>query len=243
MNHLTLQYADPQAVESLSERFENSAPQDILRWAATTFGDYLTVVTSFQPTGIVTLHMLQEIAPQTPILTLDTGVLFPETYRLMDEIETSFNLNLIRVRPEVNLDQQAAQYGNKLWERDPNQCCHIRKTLPLQNALAGYDAWVTGLRRDQSTRRSSIPIISWDERYGLVKICPFANWTEEMIWTYIHAHELPYNDLHDRGYPSIGCQHCTSAATSSADLRSGRWVNQQKTECGIHFDLLENNAK
>jgi phosphoadenosine phosphosulfate reductase len=243
MKNLTLQNVDAQTVEYFAQQLENSAPQDILRWAAETFGDYLSIVTSFQPTGIVTLHMLQEIAPRTPVITLDTGVLFPETYALIDDLETRFNLNLIRVTPELNLDQQAAQYGDNLWQRDPNQCCNIRKTLPLQNALAGFDAWVTGLRRDQSAKRSTIPVVSWDERYGLVKLCPFANWTEDMIWTYIQAHELPYNELHDNGYPSIGCQFCTKAATDSTDLRSGRWVNQQKTECGIHFDLVSDAAK
>lgn len=243
MTNLTLQNINTQTVEQLAGQFENSSPQDILRWAAHTFGEYLTIVTSFQPTGIVTLHMLQEIAPQTPVITLDTGVLFPETYALMDDLEARLNLNLIRVKPALDLDQQAAAHGDKLWASDPNQCCHIRKTLPLQNALSGYDAWVTGLRRDQSATRANIPVISWDERYGLVKLCPYANWTEDMIWTYIHAHELPYNELHDKGYPSIGCKFCTHAATNSTDLRSGRWVNHQKTECGIHFSLVRETAK
>ncbi len=238
MSNLTLQYADATVFEHLNEQFESSAPQDILHWAAEAFGADLAIVTSFQPTGIITLHMLQDIAPQTPVITLDTGVLFQETYKLIDELETRFNLNLHRVKPHLNLEQQSMQYGDKLWQREPDQCCHIRKTRPLQTALSGYGAWVTGLRRDQSPTRANTPIISWDERNGLVKLCPFANWTEDMIWTYIYAHELPYNELHDRGYPSIGCQFCTHAPTNNTDLRSGRWVNQQKTECGIHFDLV-----
>ena len=238
MTNLTMPYADPQVLDQLNIQFENSAPQDILRWAVESYGEYLAIVTSFQPTGIVTLHMLQDIVPRTPIITLDTGVLFPETQSLMDELEVRFDLNLRRVKPMLDLEEQANQYGDALWERDPNQCCHIRKTLPLQHTLTGYDAWVTGLRRDQSITRANIPVVSWDERFGLVKLCPFATWTEEMIWTYIHAHDLPYNKLHDRGYTSIGCQFCTRAATNSTDLRSGRWVNQQKTECGIHFNLV-----
>jgi phosphoadenosine phosphosulfate reductase len=229
-------------ITRLQHDFETAHPQDILRWAAGQYGDSLAVVTSFQPTGIVTLHMLSEIAPDTPVITLDTELLFPETYGLIDQVETLFNLNLIRVKPELSIEQQADIYGDRLWERNPDQCCHLRKTLPLKQALSGYSAWVTGLRRDQSRSRADTPIIKWDTRYNVVKLCPFANWTEEMIWTYIRVHDLPYNDLHDRGYPSIGCLHCTQAVSDSSDARSGRWANHQKTECGIHFALVSSGA-
>jgi phosphoadenosine phosphosulfate reductase len=220
---------------------ESESPSEILRWATQEYGMALAVVTSFQPTGIVTLHMLQSIAPDTPILTLDTEFLFPETHALMDELTERFELNLKRIKPALSPAQQAAAHGDKLWERDPDQCCHIRKTVPLKQALRGYNAWVTGLRRDQSPQRAKTPIISWDNRNGLVKLCPFANWTEDMMWTYIHAHELPYNTLHDRGYPSIGCTHCTKAVAAGDDPRSGRWSNHQKTECGIHVALVPEN--
>jgi phosphoadenosine phosphosulfate reductase len=222
----------------LQDQFETKHPKDILRWAVETYGDQLVVVTSFQPTGIVTLHMLNEIAGNTPIVTLDTGLLFPETYALMDELEARFNLNLNRARPELTVDQQSAQHGAKLWEREPDRCCNMRKTLPLREALTGYSAWISGLRRDQSASRANIPIISWDERNGMVKLNPFANWTEEMIWIYIRAHELPYNDLHDRGYPSIGCFPCTQAVAEGEDARSGRWSAHDKIECGIHVNLI-----
>lgn len=221
------------------QQLESASPQDILQWAAEQYGDRLAVVTSFQPTGIVTLHMLSEIAPKTPIITLDTEFLFPETYNLMTQVESLFNLNVIRVKPEMSAEQQAAVYGDNLWAHNPDQCCHIRKTIPLKQVLSGYNAWITGLRRDQSTRRASTPIISWDSRNNLMKLCPFANWTEEMIWTYIFAHELPYNELHDQNYPSIGCVHCTQPIAPGDDLRSGRWVNHQKTECGIHVSLID----
>jgi phosphoadenosine phosphosulfate reductase len=216
------------------DSFEGASPQEILAWAVEYYQESLVLVTSFQPTGIVTLHMLHEIGANTQVITLDTGVLFPETYTLMDQLEQAFNLRLKRIRPELSIAQQAAQYGDNLWSRDPDECCHIRKTLPLKRALEGYRAWITGLRRDQSRTRSQTPVISWDQRYGLVKLCPFADWTEEMIWTYIHAHALPYNELHDRGYPSIGCTHCTQAVAAGQDARSGRWANHAKTECGIH---------
>lgn len=226
-------------VADLQQRFESAHPQEILQWAAEEYGQDLAVVTSFQPTGIVTLHMLSEIAPNTPVMTLDTGLLFPETYVLIDEMEARFNLNLTRVKPELTVNQQADRHGDKLWESNPDQCCHMRKTVPLKQALSGFEAWITGLRRDQSPTRSNIPIIARDARNDMMKLCPFANWTEDMIWTYIHAHDLPYNDLHDQGYPSIGCLHCTQATTDSADLRGGRWVNHQKTECGIHVNLAD----
>jgi len=221
-------------LQRLNAEFETATPNTILRWAAQTYGSKLAVVTSFQPTGIVTLHILSQIAPATPVLTLDTELLFPETYTLMDDLEKRLNLKLIRVKPALSVEQQAQQYGAALWERDPDACCQIRKVAPLGPALSHYDAWITGLRRDQSGRAST-PIVSWDKKYQKVKICPFANWTEDLMWLYINGHELPYNALHDRGYPSIGCNTptCTQPATEGSE-RSGRWVNSQKTECGIH---------
>jgi phosphoadenosine phosphosulfate reductase len=221
---------------SLNNQFETAYPQDVLRWAAETYGDQLAVVTSFQPTGIVTLHMLSEVAPNTPVLTLDTGLLFPETYALMDNLESLFNLNLIRVRPALTVAQQTDVHGAELWTSNPDQCCNIRKTVPLDEALVGYEAWVTGLRRDQSEGRQNTPIISWDKKHQKVKLSPLATWTEEMIWTYIRAHELPYNELHDRNYPTIGCYPCTQpVAPDVTDKRAGRWVGHGKTECGIHI--------
>ena len=226
-------------LQRLNAEFESATPNTILRWAAQTFGDKLATVTSFQPTGVVTLHILSQIAPSTAVLTLDTELLFPETYALMDDLENRLSLNLIRVKPALTVEQQAQQYGAALWEREPDNCCQIRKVAPLGPALAGYDAWITGLRRDQSGR-STTPIVSWDKKYQKVKICPFANWTDEIIWLYINSHELPYNALHDRGYPSIGCNTptCTQPATEGNE-RSGRWVNSQKTECGIHVTQEE----
>lgn len=221
-------------IEKQAEEFENASPRQILAWASETFGDRLAIVTSFQVTGIVTLHMLQSIAPRTPVLTLDTGLLFPETQDLIDILEQRFDLNLRRIKPRQTPKQQARDYGDRLWERNPDRCCHIRKTIPLRDALLGFDAWVTGLRRDQSASRFATPIVSADSRSGLVKIAPFANWSEAKVWQYIRAHDLPYNALHDVGYPSIGCWPCTKAISAADERRSGRWANRSKTECGIH---------
>ncbi|MCY3780711.1 MAG: phosphoadenylyl-sulfate reductase [Chloroflexi bacterium] len=222
-------------LEKQAEEFENAGPTDILSWASETYGDKLAIVTSFQPTGIVTLHMLQNIAPHTPVLTLDTGLLFPETQDLIDALEQRFDLDLRRIKPRQTPKQQARDYGDRLWERNPDRCCHIRKTIPLRDALVGFDAWITGLRRDQSALRSNIPVLSRDYSSGLVKIAPFANWSEAEVWGYIRNHDLPYNPLHDMGYPSIGCWTCTKAVSSADDRRSGRWANRSKTECGIHI--------
>ncbi len=226
----------PNEVQRRAAEFESASPQDVLRWATETYGNKLAIVTSFQPTGIVTLHMMSEIAPGTPVLTLDTGLLFPETYELMDQLERQLNLNLTRVRPVQTVAQQAESHGPALWDRDPDLCCNLRKTVPLVAALAGYGAWVTGLRRDQDEGRAATPVVSWDKKYHKVKLAPFATWTEDMIWTYLTAHELPYNALHDQHYPSIGCYPCTRAVDPGVDdKRAGRWANRSKTECGIHL--------
>ena len=210
-------------------------PEDILRWSVDTYGDRLAVVTSFQVTGIVTLHMLSEMGLNVDVLTVDTGLLFSETYDLMARVQDRLKFNLIPVRAELNVEQQNAQYGDALWTRDADACCRMRKVVPLDRVLVGYDAWIAGLRRDQSKTRSSLQAVSWDKRNEKVKISPLIDWTEEMVWTYIHAYDLPYNVLHDQGYPSIGCYTCTQPVEAGQDIRAGRWANSSKTECGIHL--------
>ena len=222
-------------IETITQEFENASPFEILAWASATYGDKLAIVTSFQLSGIVSLHMMQRIAPRTPVLTLDTGLLFPETLDLIDQLESRFDLNLRRIKPRQSVKQQARDYGDRLWERNPDRCCHIRKTIPLRDALDGFDAWITGLRRDQSAGRAATPIVSQDRRNGLIKIAPFANWTADQVWRYICAHDLPSNPLHEHGYPSIGCWTCTRAVGRAEGSRSGRWSNRSKTECGIHL--------
>ncbi len=220
---------------ALQCQFEQASPQEVLRWAIERFGEKVVLVTSFQPTGVVTLHMLSEMKHNVPVVTLDTGLLFPETYELMEILQARLDFSLTKIQPPLSVEQQAEHYGDRLWERDPDQCCHLRKVLPLQSVLPAYDAWITGIRRDQSATRAKTPVISWDNRHQLIKLCPFATWTEEMVWTYIRAHKLPYNKLHDLGYPSIGCLTCTQAVSQGDDMRAGRWANHVKTECGIHI--------
>lgn len=212
----------------LYQPFEGAHPSDILRWAVDTYGDQLALVTSFQKTGIVTLHMLEQLGVQVPVLTLDTGNLFPETLALINTLEAWFKIeDLRRVRPgrEVPVD---------LWRTNTELCCQMRKVIPLQKALEPFGAWVTGVRRDQSMQRAMTPIVGKDSA-GRVKIAPFAAWTAAQIDEYIEKHLLPYNLLHDRGYPSIGCMPCTHPVSDEADPRAGRWKGSEKTECGIHL--------
>ncbi|GAB5494518.1 MAG: phosphoadenylyl-sulfate reductase [Phototrophicaceae bacterium] len=229
------QIKEKNALQELRSQYDKAYPQEILSYANDTYGDGLAVVTSFQITGIVTLHMLRQITDNVQVVTLDTGLLFPETYQLMEKLEEKLDIQIQRIKPDLTLPQQAREHGSLLWETNPDNCCQLRKTIPLTNILSNYDAWITGLRRDQSPTRANIPVIDWDERYNLVKLCPFANWTEDMLWTYINAHELPYNSLHSRGYSSIGCYTCTRPAAG----REGRWSNTTKTECGIHYAQIE----
>ncbi len=226
-------------IAQINHDLEPADPKSILKFAYESFGDNLAVVTSFQPTGIVTLHMLHELKASVSVLTLDTGMLFPETYALIDQVEHLFDLRLKRIRPELTIEQQEAQHGPALWGSNPDMCCNLRKTAPLGPALHGYDAWIAGLRRDQPGRES-VGIFSWDKKCRKVKVAPFANWTEDMIWAYIHAHELPYNELHDRGYPSIGCNTptCTQPVQAGEHSRAGRWVNHERLECGLHTSAL-----
>lgn len=218
----------------LQVHMQHAHPQEILRWAHDYYGEKLLVVTSFQATGIVTLHMLRQFTDNVQVATLDTGLLFPETYQLIEDVEAALNISVKRIKPTLSLSAQTDKHGASLWETDPDKCCHLRKTIPLRDALKNYDAWVTGLRRDQSITRRNIPVLDWDERYDMLKLMPFAHWTEDMLWTYINAYDLPYNPLHDRGYPSIGCHTCTVAGNG----REGRWSNSGKTECGIHVPFL-----
>lgn len=238
-----LRMIDSVGLNRLSKSFENRYPQDILKWAVDILGDELAIVTSFQPTGIVTLHMLSEFAPEIPVLTLDTGLLFPETYDLIEQVERRFNLNLIRVRPELSVVEQDENYGEALWERHPDHCCQMRKVEPLNRALDNYSAWVTGIRRDQSPTRAKTAILSKDKKSKRIRIAPFATWTESMIWTYIRAHNLPYNVLHDQGYPSIGCAPCTLPVQDGDNMRNGRWSQQAKSECGIHLAYFESSEE
>lgn len=191
-------------------------------------------VTSFGPTGMIVLDHLAKLSPGIRIVTLDTDFLFEETYALWDEIQQRYPIQLDVRSPYLTPEAQAQIYEDKLWQKNPDWCCYLRKVSPLHEVLRELDAWLTGLRRDQSPTRADIPLVDWDTKYGLVKINPLAGWTRKDVWSYIVKHNVPYNRLHDHGYASIGCTHCTRPTLDPSNERSGRWNGRQKTECGIH---------
>jgi len=213
---------------------ERFTVEEVLGWGIETFGSGLVTATGFGPSGIVLMHHLAKIATDPTVFYLETDLLFEETYALRDSLVERLGIEIRAVHSGVSLWRQDQQHGPDLWARNPDQCCFIRKMLPLRRFLADKSAWVTALRRDQSSTRSRIGAIEWDSGNGLVKINPLANWTNEEIWRYIRLHDLPYNSLHDQDYPSLGCMPCTKPAAEGAEARSGRWDGFAKTECGIH---------
>jgi phosphoadenosine phosphosulfate reductase len=231
---------DSDTLARLSAEMEGRQPQDILRWAVGEFQPGLTLACSFGgPTGMALLDMVMRIDPSVEVFYLDTDFLFPETYHLRDVCEQKYGFNLIGYKSLLTPDAQAEQHGAELWTRDPDLCCDLRKVEPNQRALEGKTAWVSGMRRDQSKTRAHVAIVDWDEKFGLVKLNPLAAWDEKQVWSYIMANGVPYNELHDRGYPSVGCTNCTRPVRPGDDPRSGRWAGFDKEECGIQEGTLE----
>ena len=231
---------DSDTLARLSAAMEDKAPQDVLRWAVDEFQPGLTLACSFGgPTGMVLLDMVMKIDPGVEVFYLDTDFLFPETYHLRDVCEQKYGFKPIGYKSLLTPEAQAAQHGPELWNRDPDLCCDLRKVEPNVRALEGKTAWISGMRRDQSKTRANVAIVDWDEKFGLVKLNPLATWDEKRVWAYIMANDVPYNPLHDRGYPSIGCTHCTKPVRPGDDPRSGRWAGFDKEECGIQEGTLE----
>lgn len=218
---------------ALNERFEGSDPAAIVRWAVEAFGDGLSVAASFGgASGMAILHMVAALKPNVHVFVLDTDYLFEETHETMRRAVPALGLTNAQVyRSKLSHEEQAAQYGSALWMRDPDLCCELRKIEPNQRALEGKTAWVSGLRRDQSEGRADTPIVAWNEKFGVVKLNPLANWTEAQTWDYIVKNKIPYNPLLDHGYSSIGCYNCTVAGVQG---RAGRWQGFDKDECGLH---------
>ena len=208
---------------------EALSAEGVLELVVREFGPRVALACSFQKEETVLLDMLLGIDPRARVFALDTHVLFPETYALWREVEQRYGI-AVEVFEGPSLGRQAAVHGEALWERNPDLCCSIRKVAPLGAALAQLDCWITGMRRDQSPTRANAPKLGWDDRFGLWKANPLADWTDEMVWAYVRDRELPYNELHDRGYASIGCTHCTRPGAG----REGRWAGAEKTECGLH---------
>jgi phosphoadenosine phosphosulfate reductase len=217
-----------------SRRLESATPQEIIAWAVEKYAPKLTMATAFGPEGCVILHMLAEIDPSTYVFNLDTGYQFKETLELRDRIAKRYGIEVELKQPETTVQQYEAEHGGPLYGTNPDQCCFDRKVKVLRESIVGWNAWMSGIRRDQSSDRSDVPIVAWDKKFGLVKISPLANWTKNDVWKMITEHDIPYNPLHDRGYTSIGCWPCTRAVMFGEDERAGRWSGTAKTECGLH---------
>jgi len=220
-------------VAALNEEFLGKSPEDILRLAFERF-ENIQFACSFGAEDVALVDMIVKIKPDAKIFYLDTDVLFKETYELIDRIADRYSANLIKYSPLISLEEQAETYGEALWASKPNDCCGVRKVEPLVRALSNLDAWITGIRREQAPTRANAGVIEVDEKFGLIKFNPIALWKDQDVWDYIQANEVPYNPLHDNGYPSIGCSHCTRQVQPGEDPRAGRWAGHEKTECGLH---------
>ena len=222
---------------ALNAQFEEQPPQVLLRWATDTFGDGLVQGTGFGPSGIVIMHMLSEIRPETTVFYLDTDLLFPETYELKDELKETLGLPIDRVHCGMTPEEQADEEEPELWNVNPDRCCYLRKVQPLERYLDDRRAWITGLRRDQSEMRADTPILEWKPNCQVLKLNPLAPWTRKQVWQYLFEHDLPYNPKHDQGYPSLGCVPCTEPVRDADSYtRDGRWGGTDKQECGIHTE-------
>jgi phosphoadenosine phosphosulfate reductase len=220
-------------IKTMGHVAETWTAEDVLRWATEQF-PRLTLATGFGAEGCVLVDMVARGRLRIDLFTLDTGLFFPETLELWQALEARYGLTIQGVRPRQTVVEQARAHGETLWRREPARCCELRKVQPLAQHLAGYDAWITAIRRDQTLVRAESRAIEWDARFDLVKINPLVRWTKAQVWTYVQEHDVPYNPLHDRGFPSIGCMPCTSAVTLDEDDRAGRWRGNDKTECGLH---------
>ncbi|MFB3905538.1 MAG: phosphoadenylyl-sulfate reductase [Acidobacteriota bacterium] len=232
--------ANLERVARWQQRLSGSAAEDILRWAASEFPGRIALASSLGLEDQVLTDMLARAALGIRVFTLDTGRLFPETYELMERTRARYGLDIRVMFPEsAAVEEMVNRHGVNLFLEGielRKKCCRVRKLEPLWRALEGLDAWVTGLRREQSVTRSRVEAIEWDQTNGLVKINPLADWPEARVWAYIQDHKVPYNPLHDCGFPSIGCSGCTRAVRPGEDPRSGRWwwERPEHRECGLH---------
>ena len=234
MNHvLTFEEWDEMRAQAVMDEMNDSI--DVIKWAYNEYGEDIVYACSFGAEGVVLIDLISKINERARIVFLDTDLHFQETYDLIQRIEDKYpSLQIERIKPKITLEEQAKFYGNDLWEYNPDLCCHLRKVVPLGDELSKVKAWISGLRREQSPTRRNMKFINKDDKFKTIKICPLIHWTWKDVWNYIAANKLPYNPLHDRNYPSIGCKTCTLPTADTNDSRAGRWAHCVKTECGLH---------
>jgi phosphoadenosine phosphosulfate reductase len=234
------------SLEEQVSQFQDEAEawdlKTLLHWGLSEFDQSLAIAASFGAEDVVLIDQASKLRSQFRVFTLDTDFLFPETYALIHRIEERYGIQVERTRSELTPAQQAAQYGERLWASQPDQCCQLRKVEPLKKKLSGLSAWITGVRRDQAPTRAHTRKLEWDAKFGLVKINPIADWNWNQVWEYIRANDVPYNPLHDQNYPSIGCTYCTRPVQPGEDPRAGRWSGFNKIECGLHVKGTDTTA-
>jgi phosphoadenosine phosphosulfate reductase len=220
---------------------ESMEAEDVLRWAHGEFGDRLCLTCSWQKQSSVLVHMVSELGIGIDVIELDTHLFFRESYETRERLVRRYGLKLIR--PEIiTVAEQHKQEGPNLWERDPDRCCHIRKVEPLIQVLRPYEAWISGIRREQSPSRANARKLERSERYDVWKVQPLADWSEDDVWRYIAENDIPSNPLHEVGYRSIGCIPCTRPTRPDEEERAGRWAGSDKLECGIHLESKQGEA-
>jgi len=218
--------------EEANERLADASAQELLAWARETFGDELVVTASMADGALP--HLAAEAAPGVDVLFLDTGYHFAETIGTRDAAEAAYPIRLIDVTPAQSVAEQDAEHGPRLYERDPDRCCALRKVEPLGRALEPYRAWMTGIRREDAATRNVVPLVQWDAKREMIKVNPLAAWTDDDVAGYVERHGVLVNPLVQVGYLSIGCAPCTRAVAPGEDPRAGRWAGLAKTECGLH---------
>lgn len=219
-------------VDRAAYELEGAGAMDVLRWAGEIFGSRLVIATSMQD-GVLS-HLAGRVVPDTDLIFIDTGYHFAETLGMRDAVGAGYPGRVLSITPVQSVREQDATYGDRLFERDPDLCCALRKREPLDRALAPYDAWVTGMRRVETPGRSDTPVVSYDEARGMVRIAPLAAWRDVDVEDYVRRHGVLTNPLLSEGFLSIGCAPCTRAVRPGEDARAGRWAGLSKTECGIH---------
>jgi phosphoadenosine phosphosulfate reductase len=228
----TMELAGQALAEQASAKLNGAPASEVIKWAAETFGDKLCITSSM--TDAVIIDLASREVPGIDVLFLDTGYHFAETVGTRDAVSVVYPVNVLNITPATTVEEQDSELGPKLYSRNPDLCCYLRKVIPLEQSLEPYDAWITGVRREETDARTSTKVVQWDARRQMVKVNPIIEWTQQEVDDYIAANGVLVNPLVYDGYPSIGCSTCTARVEAGADPRSGRWVGTAKTECGIH---------
>jgi len=239
-SEVTATALSPEKVNELNEQLTGKSAEEIVRWAADTFGSQIAFASSFGAEDVALIDIISRVAPELRMFTLDTGRLHDETYDVMERVRTRYELPILSYFPDreavEKLEREKGYYSFRESIENRKECCGIRKVVPLKRALSGLRAWMTGLRREQSVTRTEMQALEWDEGNGIAKVNPLIDWSEQQVWDYIKTNNVPYNALHDSGFPSIGCAPCTRAVKPGEDVRAGRWwwENPENKECGLH---------